>query len=83
MEASMHGFGTEPPAGAAGVRANRGRAIQRSGAEATASARRGVDRRAGSRPATARLEHALFALVLGCVGCVWLGALLAEAAQAL
>jgi hypothetical protein len=30
-----------------------------------------------------RVEHALFALILGCVGCVWLGALLAEAVQTL
>ena len=83
MEASRHGFGTESAAGAARVRTNRAPAIQRSG-EANASVRRRADRGKGSRPTTAaRLEHALFALVLGCVGCVWLGALLAEATQAL
>jgi hypothetical protein len=84
MEASMHGFGTQCAADAAGVRAYRAPRIQRSGGEVRASARR-ADRadRADRRPTTARLEHALFALVLGCVGCVWLGALLAEATQAL
>jgi|307.fasta_scaffold1120799_1 hypothetical protein len=81
MEASMHGYGTECAADAAGVRAYRAPRIQRSGGEVRASARRAD--RPDRRPTTARLEHALFALVLGCVGCVWLGALLAEATQAL
>lgn len=83
MEASMHGFGTESAVGAAGVRANPPRTIQRSGGETKVSVRRSGNRGGRSRPTTARLEHALFALVLGCVGYVWLGALLAEATQAL
>jgi len=82
MEASMHGFGRESAASAAGVPANRATGIRRTRGHARASARRGTVR-GDSRPVTARLEHALFALLLGCVGCVWLGALLAEAAQAL
>jgi hypothetical protein len=83
MEASMHGFRTESSADATGVPAHLARTIQRSGGQTKASVRRRANRGGDSGPTTARLEHALFALVLGCVGCVWLGALLEEATRAL
>jgi len=83
MEASMHGFGTKPAADAAPVVANRAATAHPVVQGAKESARRRRADRQGGSPSAARLEHALFALVLGCLGYVWLGALLAEATQAL
>lgn len=79
MEASMHGFGSEGRADVVGRRAARRTPRGWSGTDAKSTVQPGrrAPRSAG------RLEHALFALLLGCLGYFWLGALLAEATQAL
>ena len=82
MEASMHGFGTQSAAGAAPTWTRRAARNRSAARQAKGSARRRAEHK-DSPAGIARLEHALFALVLGCVGYVWLGALLGEAAQAL
>jgi hypothetical protein len=82
MEASRHGLRTQRAADAAPAPATRA-AIDHTAVRGTnGSARRRAGRQESS-PSAARLEHALFALVLGCLGYVWVGALLAEATQAL
>jgi hypothetical protein len=81
MEASMQAFAIE-------VRGEHGRPTRKraSGHNAqdsivrkAAAHRRYVERNG----AAARAEHALFAVVLCCVGYVWLGALIAEAVRGL
>ena len=83
MEASMCGFGTEASA-RPGIRTVRKRATIATGACAEEHAQTlDVAKFAARGGQAGRVEHALFALTLGCLGCVWLGALLAEAVQAL
>ena len=80
MEASMCGFATH--ADRPGVRTDgRRRPIPAEAYAEECTQRHGPMH--ATRSQAGRVEHALFALILGCVGCVWLGALLAEAARPL
>jgi len=83
MEASMCGFGTKALT-RPGIRTVRRRATITAGACPEAHAQTpDVAKFPAPGSQARRVEQALFALILGCLGCVWLGALLAEAVQAL
>ena len=85
MEASMCGL--DAHAARPGIRTTRKtRSVLAEGGEGssqTQAARQDAARDPAQRVqhALMRVEHALFALILGCVGCVWLGALVAEAVR--
>jgi hypothetical protein len=87
MEASMYRYGRrDEQAGWAGRSA--ARPPRRSAAVALERAPKKATRpeglpRVDRRGWAARLEHGLFALTLGSIGYVWLGALLAEAVRGL